>query len=108
MIVSSKYRAYPDASTETQLNAALDACRWLYNILLEGETVYRDKGYFGVKPRASMDRTMHRAIRGHPLSVREKRRNKAISRVRSLVERPFAVIKTVLNASQVVFQIWYE
>ncbi len=33
----------------------------------KGETVYRDKGYFGVKPRASMDKTMHRAVRGRPL-----------------------------------------
>jgi len=31
----------------------------------KGETVYRDKEYFGVKPRASMDKTktMHRAVR---------------------------------------------
>ena len=58
-----------------------------------GETVYRDKGYFGVKPAASMDKTMHRAVRGHPLSIREKRRKRAISRTRVLVERPYAVIK---------------
>ena len=53
-----------------------------------GETVYRDKGYFGVKPAASMDKTMHWAVRNHPLSIREKRRNRAISRTRVLVERP--------------------
>jgi putative transposase len=35
MIVSYKYRAYPDATTEIRLNAALDTCRWLYNKLLE-------------------------------------------------------------------------
>ncbi|NVO66886.1 IS5 family transposase [Methanofollis tationis] len=64
----------------------------------EGETVYRDKGYFGVKPQASMDKTMHRAVRGHPLSIKENRRNKAISRTRSLVEQPFAVIKRVFHA----------
>jgi len=40
-----------------------------------GETVYRDKGCFGVKPQAFMDKTMHRATRGHPLSIRENRRN---------------------------------
>lgn len=34
----------------------------------KGETV-RDKGYFGVKPRASMDKTMHHAVRGRPLSI---------------------------------------
>ena len=31
MIVSYKYRAYPDATVETRLNTALDTCRWLYN-----------------------------------------------------------------------------
>jgi IS5 family transposase len=64
----------------------------------KGETVYRDKGYFGVKPRASMDKTMHRAVRGRPLSIKENRRNKAISRTRSLVERPFAVMKRRFQA----------
>lgn len=63
----------------------------------KGETVYRDKGYFGVKPKASMDKTMKRATRGHPLTCKDKRRNKAISRVRSLVERPFAVIKKIFH-----------
>ena len=67
-----------------------------------GETVYRDKGYFGVKPQASMDKTMHRATRGHPLSIKENRRNKAISRTRSLVERPFAVVKRVFHAGQLM------
>ena len=67
-----------------------------------GETVYRDKGYFGVKPKASMDKTMHRATRGHPLSIKENRRNKAISRTRSLVERPFAWMKRVLKAGHLM------
>lgn len=64
----------------------------------KGETVYRDKGYFGVKPQASMDKTMHRGTRGHPLSIKEERRNRAIMRTRSLVERPFAVMKRVYRA----------
>jgi len=68
----------------------------------KGETVYRDKGYFGVKSSASMDKTMHRSTRGHPLSIKEKRRNKAITRTRSLVERPFAVIKRVLHTGHVM------
>ena len=67
-----------------------------------GETVYRDKGYFGVKPLASMDKTMHRAVRNHPLSIKEKRRNRAISRVRSLVERTYAVIKRQFHAGHVL------
>lgn len=68
----------------------------------KGETVYRDKGYFGVKPSGSIDKTMHRSVRGHPLSIKEKRRNRAIMRVRSLVERPFAVMKRVYHAGHVL------
>ena len=67
----------------------------------KGETVYRDKGYFGTIPFASMDKTMKRSVRGHPISTRDKRRNRAISRVRSLVERPFAVIKRVFRSGHV-------
>lgn len=67
-----------------------------------GQTVYRDKGYFGVKPKASMDKTMHRATRDHPLSCKEKRRNKAISRVRSLGELPYAVMKRLFKAGHVL------
>lgn len=68
----------------------------------KNETVYRDRGYFGVKPRASIDKTMKRATRNHPLSLKEKRRNKAISRVRSLGERPYAVIKKVFHSGHVM------
>ena len=68
----------------------------------KGETVYRDKGYFGTTPFASMDKTMKRAVRGKPLSEKDKRRNKAISRTRSMVERPFAVIKRVFRAGHVM------
>jgi IS5 family transposase len=64
----------------------------------KGETVYRDKGYFGTIPFASMDKTMKRAVRGKPLSEKDKRRNRAISRTRSVVERPFAVIKRVFHS----------
>jgi IS5 family transposase len=67
----------------------------------KGETVYRDKGYFGTVPFASMDKTMRRAVRGKELSEKDKRRNRAISRTRSLVERPYAVIKRVFNAGHV-------
>ena len=59
------------------------------------------KGYFGVKPAASMDKTKHRAVRNHPLSIKVKRRNRAISRTRALVERPFAVIKRYFRAGHV-------
>jgi len=63
----------------------------------KGETAYRDKGFFGVKPNASIDKTMKRAVRNKPLSEKDKRRNKAISRERSKVEYPFAVIKRTFH-----------
>ena len=65
------------------------------------EVVYRDKGYFGVKPRG-YDATMKRATRGHPLSIRYKIRNKRINRKRAPGERPFAVIKRFFNAGHVL------
>ncbi len=67
----------------------------------KGETVYRDKGYFGSDPYASTDKTMRRSVRSHPISIKDKRRNRAISRVRSLVERPYAVIKRTFHSGHV-------
>ncbi|MDI6720572.1 MAG: IS5 family transposase [Methanomicrobiales archaeon] len=68
----------------------------------KGETVYRDAGNFGVIPQASLDKTLHRAVRGHPLSIPENRRNRAIRRTRSLVDRPFAVIERVFQGGHVL------
>ena len=45
---------------------------------------------------------MRRAVRNHPLSMNEKRRNRAISSTRALVERPFAVIKRYFRAGPVM------
>ena len=42
MLISYKYRAYPDATAEARLNTALDTCRWLYNKLLEECTTARE------------------------------------------------------------------
>jgi len=67
----------------------------------EGEVVYRDRGYFGVEPRG-YDATMRRGVRGHPLSVWDKRRNRRISRKRAPGERPFAVIKRVFGSGHVL------
>ena len=72
------------------------------DLSMPGETVYRDKGYFGVRPQASIDKTMKRAVRGHPLTIKEKRRNRAISRVRRVIERTFAVIKRNFNGGHVM------
>ncbi len=66
-----------------------------------GEVAYRDKGYFGVKPRG-YDATMKRASRGHPLSIWDRLRNARINRKRSPGERPFAVIKRVFGSGHVL------
>ena len=66
-----------------------------------GEVVYRDKGYFGVKPRG-YDATMRRGVRGHPLGIRDRLRNRRINRKRAPGERPFAVLKRVFNAGHVL------
>jgi len=44
MLISYKYRVYPDASTETRLITALDTCRWLYNKLIEECNTARENG----------------------------------------------------------------
>jgi IS5 family transposase len=67
----------------------------------EGETIYRDKGYFGTSARGRSV-TMWRVTRGHPLSTWDRRRNLQISKIRAPGERPFAVIKTVFKAAHVL------
>lgn len=74
------------------------------DLVKEGDNMAaRDKGYFGVPLQCQgvRDYTMHRAVRGKPLTAEEKRRNKIISKVRVLVERPFAVIKRVFGRDRV-------
>jgi len=67
----------------------------------EGEVVYRDRGFFGVEPRG-YDATMRRGVRGRPLGIRDKLRNRRINRRRAPGERPFAVIKRVFDAGHVL------
>ncbi|WP_135603954.1 IS5 family transposase [Methanococcoides sp. NM1] len=63
----------------------------------EGEVVYRDRGYFGATSKG-YDATMQRGVRGHPIGIRDKMRNKRISSKRSKGERPYAVIKNVFTS----------
>lgn len=72
------------------------------DLSMEGETVCRDKENFGVKPNALMDKTMKRATRGHLLSEKDIRRNRIISRTRSLVELPYAVVKRTFHEGLVL------
>ncbi|GAB6055241.1 IS5 family transposase [Methanobacterium alkalithermotolerans] len=62
-----------------------------------GEVVYRDRGYFGAACKG-YDATMKRAVRAHPLGIRDKNRNKRITRKRSAGERPYAVIKNIFKS----------
>jgi len=66
-----------------------------------GEVVYRDKGYFGVESRG-YSATMRRGVRGRPLGIRDKLRNRRINRKRAPGERPFAVIKRVFGSGHVL------
>lgn len=68
------------------------------DLSVEGERIYRDKGYFGSLARGRSV-TMYRATRGHPLTNWDKMRNLQISRIRAPGERPFAVIKSVFKAA---------
>lgn len=73
------------------------------DLVVDGDVaVYRDKGYFGKELKANnvKDKTMKRATKSRKLNGGELLRNKAISRVRSVGERPFAVIKRVFNGDR--------
>lgn len=71
------------------------------DLSLPGEVVYRDKGYFGVRPRG-WDATMRRGVRGHPLGVWDRLRNIRIGLKRRPVERVFAVLKRVFWSGHVL------
>ena len=70
------------------------------DLSMEGEVVYRDKGYFGVNPRG-YDATMQRGVRGHPIGIRGVLRNKRINHTRAKCERVYAVGKTVFGSGTV-------
>jgi len=63
--------------------------------------VYLDKAYFGVEIRG-FSAAMRRAVRGRPLGIRDRLRNRRINRKRAPGERPFAVIKWVFGSGHVV------
>ncbi len=60
--------------------------------------MYRDKGYFRHDPKG-IDGTVDRSVRNHKHSIESIRRNRRISRKRSLVEFPYAVMKRVFYFS---------
>jgi IS5 family transposase len=70
------------------------------DLVKEGDkAVYRDKAYFGkqLKAKNVEDKTMKRATKKRKLNGGEQLRNKAISRIRSQGERPYAVVKRVFH-----------
>ena len=67
----------------------------------KGEGVYLDKAYFGVEIRGFLAEK-RRAVRGRPLDVWDKLRNRRINRKRAPGERPFAVIKRMFGSGHVV------
>ena len=67
----------------------------------QGEVAYLNKAYFGVEIRGT-SAAMRRAVRGRPLDIWDRLRNRRINRKRSPGERPFAVIKRVFGSGHVV------
>ena len=63
--------------------------------------VYRDRGYFGAKSKG-YDETMKRAIKEHPLEIRDIFRYKSISSKRVPGERVNAVTIKMFKAGQVL------
>lgn len=77
-----------------------DSC---VDLVKEGDIcAYRDKGYFGKKLSAQEveDYTMDRASRNKPLTEEQHKRNREISMVRAPGERPFSVLKRILNGGR--------
>jgi len=66
------------------------------DLSVEGEPVYRDKGYFGAAARGKSV-TMYRATRGHSLSSWDRLRNLQISRIRAPGERRLPSSKQCLK-----------
>ena len=66
---------------------------------LPGIICYRDKGYFGSECRG-INGTMDRAVRNHRLPMKSIRRNLRISRIRSLVEHPYAFMMRMFGFSR--------
>lgn len=68
------------------------------------EIVYRDRGYSNHKTKAKGDATMKKRVRGQEkLLPKDLLRNKRISKIRVVGERPFAVIKTILHGGHTLY-----
>ena len=71
------------------------------DLSLLGIICYRDKGHFG-SDCSGINCTMDRTVRGHPLPVKSIRMNLRISRIRSMVEHPYAIFKGMFHFGHVM------
>lgn len=71
----------------------------MVRILIVDDSIFQHS-IIGAPIKGSMDKTMKKGTRNHPIS--NERSYKAISRVRSLGERPFAVMKGIFHAGHVM------
>jgi IS5 family transposase len=71
------------------------------DLSLPGIICYRDKGYFGSDCKG-VNGTMDRSVRGHSLPMKSIRRNLRISRIRSMVEHPYAFFKRMFRFGHVM------
>lgn len=69
------------------------------NLVVAGDGIaYRDKGYAGTQlPDGVEDKTMRREYRNKKLAKEDEEYNNAISKIRCIGERPFAVMKKVFH-----------
>ena len=70
------------------------------DLSVPGIVNYKDKSYFGVDGRG-IDAAMDRAVRGQKLPIKSISRNLRITRKRSRGERPYSVMKSILNGGHV-------
>lgn len=67
------------------------------------EAIYADKGYAKKKRKKDLESNgkfcgiMEKGYRNHPLKKQQIARNKQLSRIRNIVERPFSFMKNVLG-----------
>ena len=68
------------------------------DLSIPGIPCYKDKGYAGAYCR-DINATIDKASREHPLDIEKIRRNLRITRKRSLGERPYSVMKGIMNGA---------
>ena len=98
-----------DADTNVILNVEFTPANVhdsaVFDDLITGEekAIFADKGYANKKRKSELRNRgvfcgiLDKGYRNHPLSAKQKKRNKKLSTIRNAVERPFAFMKHVLG-----------